>query len=107
MSAAEVIAKAMHDAYEYDANGADSKDILDALKAAGYAVVELPKPNCCAEDLQIARAAWIDLAGGTECVAVVDDEVNLKADAGYYSPAEARSLASALLAAADVAEVIR
>lgn len=91
MSAADVIAKAMHDAYQYDANGADAKDILDALAAAGYAVVELPKP--------VVGNDW-------DWCAVLSPEAidDLITESGLLTPEEARTKAAALLAAADAAE---
>lgn len=111
MNAEEVVAKTIHlNCFPRD----DEEDpfiadvaltIVNALKAEGYAVVELPEPNCATDELESHEsAAWIDLTLGAESVSVVDDEVAMTADAGFYAPAEARKIAAALLAAADAAE---
>jgi len=95
MSATEVIADAMFDAYQYDKNGADAKDILDALEAAGYAVVELPKPEGESPD------SWLDCSvtatRGLGRVRLYQDDHRLMST-------DAREIAAALLAAADTAD---
>jgi hypothetical protein len=73
---------------------------LDALKAAGYAVVELPKP---AEDVDKgylahffapANGNWVRLRWSKDIVV----------DGNWYRPDEARDVAAALLAAVEAAE---
>lgn len=82
---------------------------LDALKSAGYAVVELPKQMTdrsyvaeCLRSLPMwtADTAWTCLRE-PDLIEFEGDNQNVYGDIGI---AEARNLAAALLAAADAAE---
>lgn len=77
---------------------------LDALKAAGYAVVEVPR-QC------IVPTGWGDDCLGAWPASGWDDPVSAwpkrqvaTPDDKWLDPNDARSLAAALLAAAEVAE---
>jgi hypothetical protein len=92
---------------------------LDALKAAGYAVVELPKPPP-------ESHRWVDADGNPDwdahadaalqCIldrledqywiTIKDGLIHLPYDGTGDTPMQARELAAALLAAADVAECV-
>ena len=74
---------------------------LDALKAGGYVVVDLPSPSSTSDGRY--TAGW-DVLGGHDWVRV--DCFGRVEDAGgaTYSPDEAREFAAALLAAANHAE---
>ena len=125
MTAAEVIAAAMHaetvvrmpDGYNSIVMHSDeeyARIALDALKAAGYAVVELPYPTD--ENLydygQTCSAAWLlmedDEGERAVDVAVYGEsvEVYIPTDENRFDPEAARVLATAILAAADAAEAV-
>lgn len=79
---------------------------LDALKAAGYALVELPS-QC------IVPTGWGDDCLGAWPANGCDDPVSAwpkrqvaTPDDKWIDPSDARSLAAALLAAADAAEAL-
>ena len=95
MSAAEVIAKCVE--HDYNRTFHDTAlCILGDLKAAGYAVVELPTPDEHGEwFLSDNYAVWLDRAS----------RVQIRTQ-GYGLPNEVRAFAAALLAAADAAEVV-
>jgi hypothetical protein len=97
MSAEEVVRTAMHNAYQYDANGADAIDILGALKAAGYAVVELPEAvGVNGQDNRVwLRAPHIEQEFNRDVVI---------ADRLGFDVLELRTVAAALLAAAEAWE---
>ena len=118
MSAQDVIAEGVGRGYspadEDDAANWDAdthvvaRFVLAALTAAGYAVVKLPKPEPREDDAEIADC-WDHLP---HQVMVWDEhpgEVQLCHDfepAEPLTPAEARALAAALLAAANKAEAV-
>lgn len=80
----------------------DLVTVLDALAAAGYAVVKLPEPSgSWAEGPEWvqgggvgARSGWVTWAAHRSLVMLQ------RVEPGELSPAEARELAAALLAAA-------
>lgn len=100
MSAAEALESALSESGLDEM--ADPSDILDALKAAGYAVVELPKPV----------AEHVGDGDGTEWETGIPDglvtsyttppEVFIDSDSLRID--QARALAAALLAAAAATE---
>lgn len=77
---------------------AKARHQLDALKAAGFAVVELPNPR---EVTVLKNAWWLD---GDVTAVVGSGRVRCQLDDHRMSANEARELAVALLAAADAAE---
>lgn len=117
MSAAEVLAQ--HTAVEYVGDGVwwcrcktvhNPQHVLDALNAAGYAVVELPKPH---ENWDGSLTAWPVIQhwlgrpdrNGEVSIRPSDGRISATSVSNPCSCAEdARSLAAALLAAADAAE---
>lgn len=105
---AGVIRQAEDDAYLHGAWNSrpdvEPADVLDALRAAGYAVVKLPQP--------LSKAMWpVVMSGETEVVAVPSNGINGDpigvSGIGGLSAPEARALAAALLAAADASEASR
>lgn len=85
-----------------------AQQVLDELKAARIAVVELPEPQEREDDAEIATC-WDALP----YQALVWDEHPDEVQVAYnyessepLSPSEARDLAVALLAAADAAEAV-
>lgn len=109
MSAEEVLAKSVgpwtttHDGPMNVANR-----LLAALKAAGYAVVELPEPLPKeAWEAAYCIEMWVDALDVDHedglSVAAFPDSVEVAY--GRYDPDEARRIAGRILAAADVAEV--
>lgn len=104
-TAADVIAKSLMG--DLSAYHDGSEPVLAALRAAGYAVVKLPEPQE-REDEHEVITRWDDPLSFT--VVVWDDhpdEVGIAYDFEPFeplSPADARTLAAALLAAADCAE---
>jgi len=111
MTAAEVIAKCIE--HDYNRTFHDTAlCILGDLKAAGYAVVELPKPQA---NWNGSMTAW-PVTQSWKGEPYHDGEVNIRPSDGRIvdhgvsnpcdTPADARSYAAALLAAADAAEVV-
>lgn len=92
-----------------------SEQGLDALTAAGFAVVELPKPRYRGRRALIARPKVYDFGvGGTQVfprklhVSEPYEIVCETSTSTYvWSPEQARQLAASLLAAAAYAEVAR
>lgn len=74
--------------------------IFDALKAARIAVVELPEP-----DESIYDGDRFAFHNETHCDVRVTFSNAVVYDQDWHNPSEARSLAAALLAAAEAAEV--
>lgn len=71
--------------------------ILDALTAAGYAVVHLPEPDQVGAD-----TAWINERQGLAEVHLPrPGRIEADTDGAWLIPNTARALAAALLAAAD------
>lgn len=111
MSAAEVLAQHQADpstgycicgGLEYEPSDPDEMTTLathqaDALRAAGYAVVELPQANSFDAWPVIFGGEIEDVYGKTNGDVVISGVETMSSN-------EARSLAVALLAAADVAE---
>jgi hypothetical protein len=112
VSAAEVIAKCIE--HDYNRTFHDTAlCILGVLKAAGYAVVELPEANSTRyegdEHESMDRLGWWQ-AGSPFGVTQWrnSDEVQLAYENEPFEPlstSEARFIAAALLAAAGAAEV--
>lgn len=79
---------------------------LDALVAAGYAVVKLPEPDVGANTGRTGLIAGWDV--DADCLDVWDHEpglVHVAMEDDFCQPEHARRLAAALLAAAAYAEV--
>lgn len=83
----------------------DAQYLLDALKAAGYRVVELPKwtqhVQPSDQHNEDGRYEWNT---GDDLVSAYASPPEVFLDSREMSPNKARGLAVALLAAADVAE---
>lgn len=110
MSAHDVLKQAFHEAEvecDWDAEG-HAAHALDALKAAGYAVVELPKPDHIAERVSEVDAAWSAYPEGDPAndarwpgpyrVAADGDEIEFGGN--NLLPEEAEALGAVLLASA-------
>ncbi|WP_396921648.1 hypothetical protein [Mycolicibacterium sp.] len=90
------------DAHGMDDMGLEAQDLLDRFKAARIAVVKLPEPN----------AAHVGDGDGTEwetgvpdgLVTAYTDPPEIFIDSDSLRVDQARTLAAALLAAADAAE---
>lgn len=101
MSAAEVIAEALRSCGIEESEKVEVPDVLDALKAAGYAVVELPKPGELSDHHSDGDVVFYYGQAGeiqTHPGEIWDNEGQT------VPPAVAREWAAALLAAADAAE---
>lgn len=98
MSAAEFLANQLETRFGNTTTWA--QHILDELKAAGYAVVELPKP--AAEVGEGYLAHFFAPANGNSVSLRWSKDIVV--DGNWYRPDEARDVAAALLAAADAAE---
>jgi len=77
---------------------------LEGLKYAGYAVVELPKQCKIPDEWTGCLGAW-STTSAVEPVSAWPKRYVVTPDDTWLSIEDARSLAAALLAAADVAEV--
>jgi hypothetical protein len=94
VTAAEVIAKCVE--HDYNRTFHDTAlCVLSDLARAGYAVVELPKPEAKSPH------SWID---GSVTTTRGLWRVRLYLEDHRHTSAEARQIAAALLAAADIAE---
>lgn len=84
--------------------GPFAQDILDALDAAGYGVVKLPEPTRLWTD----GLEWLSLPGNQFVYTREGGSLVAVRNVGpQLSPAEARLLATAILAAADHAEQVQ
>jgi hypothetical protein len=105
MSAAEVVKDSL-DRMAGFSTGVWASEALDALKAAGYAVVELPGPSTqkSATDDENGSQSW-DYPHGS--VTVFDDGTIEWGQFHHSHPWKLTAAAAALLAAADAAEAQR
>ncbi len=103
-SAEEVIKQELSTARSFDTNETWAKRVLSALQSGGYAVVKLPGqcivPTGWGED---CLGAWPTTADDDPVSAWPKRQVATPDDK-WLNPADARSLAAALLAAAEAAE---
>lgn len=106
MSAADVIADSLRSAEDYGTYESDAASIVDALKGAGYAVVELPKQRIIPTGWNTeCLGAWPAGRPSGEPVSAWPNGEVATPSGDFISATEARQLALALLAAADAAEV--
>ncbi|ORA77282.1 hypothetical protein BST28_18630 [Mycolicibacter kumamotonensis] len=85
-------------------------DILSALKAAGFAVVELPKPTATYDHMAEEPMMGWEVEAGPYFVRTLRHEVQVSYDGEPdepFDPTGARVFAAALLAAANAAEAAR
>lgn len=104
MSAAEVLAAAVREHLGFhdcppDENNCCATALLDALTAAGHAVIELPEPNQYDEWPADERGK----ASGPWFVWLSTRDIQVRTS-GHADPQRARALAAALIAAAVEAE---
>lgn len=105
MTAQEIATKAVFDNYDC-ADYQIARSVLAALKAAGYAIVELPEPDENGRwqtKTDVANKIWADANplgdGARVCTGIPGYEF------AWRRPESARAFGLALLAAADAAEV--